>query len=78
MRVPETSVIRSLFEADGERDVAGREDLSWWESKGKRLAGRAVAVEARKVAERVIAIVQPVEPVRQKPQRPKVKGLFEE
>jgi hypothetical protein len=72
MQVPESSVIRTLFEADGERDAAGQEDLSWWESKGKRLERRAVAVEARKVADRVIAIVQPVEPV-----RPKVKGLFE-
>ena len=79
MRVPESSVIRSLFEADGERDAASREDLGIWsDSKGKRLDGRAVAVEARKVADRVIAIVQPVEPVRPKPQRPKVKGLFEE
>jgi hypothetical protein len=30
------------------------------------------------VADRVIAIVQPVEPVRQQPQGLKVKGLFEE
>jgi hypothetical protein len=79
MRVPESSVIRSLFESDGERDAASREDLGIWSnSKGKRLDGRAVAVEARKVSDRVIAIVQPVEPVRPKPQRPKVKGLFEE
>ena len=68
MRVPESSVIRSLFEADGERDAAKREDLGMWsDSKGKRLEGRAVAVEARKVADRVIAIVQPVEPVRLRP-----------
>jgi hypothetical protein len=79
MRVPESSVILSLFEADGELDVASREDLGdWSDSKGKRLEGRAVAVEARKVADRVIAIVQPVEPVRPKRQRPKVKGLFGE
>jgi hypothetical protein len=79
MRVPETSVIRSLFEGDGERNAASREDLGIWsDSKGKHLEGRAVAVEARKVADRVIAIVQPVEPVRQKKQRAKVKGLFEE
>ena len=78
MRVPASSVIRSLFEADGERDAASREDLGdWSDSKGKRLEGRAVAVEARKVADRVIAIVQPVEPVRPKPQRPKMKSLFE-
>jgi hypothetical protein len=79
MRVPESSVIRLLFEDDGNRDAASREDLGiWLDSKGKRLEGRAVAVEARKVADRVIAIVQPVEPVRMKKQRPKVKGLFEE
>jgi hypothetical protein len=79
MRVPGSSVIRSLFEADGERDATSQEDLAMWsDSKGKRLEGRAVAVEARKVADRVIAVVQPVEPVRMKPQRPKVKTLFEE
>ena len=78
-RVPESSVIRSLFEANSERNAGSREDLGIWsDSKGKRLEGRAVAVEARKVADRVIAIVQPVEPVRPKPQRKKVKGLFEE
>ena len=79
MRVPASSVIRSRFEADGGRDAASREDLGdWSDSKGKRLEGRAVAVEARKVADRVLAIVQPVEPVRPKPQRPKAKSLFEE
>jgi hypothetical protein len=79
MQIPESSVIRSLFEADGERDAADREDLGIWsDSRGRCLPGRAVAVEARKVADRVIAIVQPVEPVRPKPQRPKVKTLFEE
>jgi hypothetical protein len=35
-------------------------------------------VEACKVADRVLAVVPPVEPVRAKPQRPKVKSLFEE
>jgi hypothetical protein len=79
MWVPASSVIRSLFQADQERDASNREDLgNWSDSKGKRLKGRTLAVEARKVADRVIAIVQPVEPVRPKPHRPKVKGLFEE
>jgi hypothetical protein len=79
MQVPESSVIRSLFEADGQRDATSREDLgNWSDSKGKRLDGRVVSVEARKVADRVIAIVQPMEPVRPKRQRPKVKSLFEE
>lgn len=68
LRVPASSVIRSLFEADDERDGANREDLSnWSDSKGKRLERRAVAVEARKVADRIIAFVQPEEPVRPKP-----------
>ncbi len=72
-------MIRSLFEADGERDAASREDLGTWsDSKGKRLEGRAVAVEARKVADRVIAIVQPVEPVRPKAAATEGEGLFEE
>ncbi len=79
MRVPASSVIRSLFQADSEREASDREDLGLWsDSKGKRLKGRGVAVEARKVADRVIAVVQPVEPVRPKPQRPKVNTLFGE
>jgi len=45
--------------------------VSWCESKGKKLEGRAVTVEARKVADRVIAIVQqPVEPVLPKGRHP--------
>ncbi len=59
-------------------DGSSLEDLCWWQSQGKKQPGRAVAVEARRVADRVIAVVQPVEPVRQQPQRPKMKGLFEE
>jgi hypothetical protein len=72
-------VIRSLYAADGERDASGQEDLGMWsDSKGKRLPGRAVAVEARKAADRVIAIVQPVEPPRPKPIRPRPKSWFED
>lgn len=79
MRVPGSSMIRSLFEADGERDAASREDLGdWSDSKGKRLKGRAVAVEARKVANRVIAIVQPVEPVRPRSAHTGGASLFAE
>jgi hypothetical protein len=33
MRVPGSSVIRSLFEADGERDAANREDLGNWSTR---------------------------------------------
>jgi hypothetical protein len=77
MRVPASSVIRSLFEGDGERDASSREDLGdWSDSKGKRLEGRAVAAESRKVADRVIAIVRPVGPVRQRPQRSPSGSLF--
>ncbi len=79
MRVPESSVIRSLFETEGEWEAANREHLRIWsDSKGKRLEGRAVAVEAHKVADRVIAIVQPVEPVRRKTKRLEPKSLFEQ
>ena len=77
MRVPASSVIRSLFQADSERESSDREDLGMWsDSKGKRLEGRAVAVEARKVADRVIAIIQPVEPVRAKVKQAEAKSLF--
>jgi hypothetical protein len=78
MRVPASSVIRSLFEADAERDAAGREDLEMWESQGWGLDRRAVAVEARKVADRVIAAVQPVEPVRPRSARTVGESLFPE
>jgi hypothetical protein len=60
MRMPATSVIHRLFDAD-QTDGDGNEDLSQWESKGKSLEGRAVVVEGRKVADRVIAIVQPAD-----------------
>ncbi len=78
MRVPEASIIHRLFGDEAAGDGSGREDLCWWESQGKKLEGRSVAVEARRVADRVIAVVQPVEPVRQQPQGPKVKELYEE
>lgn len=66
MRVPANSVIHRLFDAEPQASGDGLEDLTQWESKGKPLKARAVAVEGRKVADRVIAIVQPVEPVRRK------------
>lgn len=77
MRVPAASVIRSLSEADDEREATAREDLAMWESQGRRLERRAVAVDARKAGDRVIAVVQPVEPVRQKDQRPHQKSLLD-
>jgi hypothetical protein len=60
MRVPADSVIHRLFEAEPLTDGDGKEDLSQWESQGKMLEERAVFVEARKVPDRVIAIVQPL------------------
>lgn len=61
MQVPADSVIHRLFEADPLADGNGEENLSQWESHGKRLESRAVVVEARKVPDRVLTIVQPVE-----------------
>ena len=77
MRVPAGSVIHRLFDAEPQATGDGREDLSQWETQGKRLEGRAVVVEARKVADRVIAIVQPVEKKRAK-DRPERAGFFSE
>ncbi len=77
MRVPVGSVIFRLFGDGSARDGGGREDTSQWESQGKSQEGRAVAVEARRLADRVIAILQPVEPARAKPKRPEPKSLFD-
>jgi hypothetical protein len=60
MRVPADSVIHRLFDAEPQTDGDGHEDLNQWETQGRPLDGRAVVVEARKVPDRVIAIVQPV------------------
>jgi hypothetical protein len=60
MRVPAASVIRHLFDGEPLADGDGLECLSQWESQGKSLERRAVAVAGRKVADRVIAVVQPV------------------
>lgn len=64
MRVPADSVIHSLFNAEPQSSGDCEECLSQWESQGRSLGRRAVVVEARKVPDRVIAIVQPVEAVR--------------
>ena len=61
MRVPAASVIYRLFNADPQTVGDGEECLSHWESRGRSLGRRAVVVEARKVPDRVIAIVQPIE-----------------
>ncbi|MFM8274380.1 MAG: hypothetical protein ACKODX_18900, partial [Gemmata sp.] len=61
MRVPAASVIRHLFDGEPLATSDGVECLSQWESQGKSLERRAVAVAGRKVADRVIAVVQPVD-----------------
>jgi hypothetical protein len=61
MRVPVESVIHRLFDAEPQSSCDGEECLSHWASQGRSLGRRAVVVEARKVPDRVIAIVQPVE-----------------
>jgi hypothetical protein len=61
MRVPATSVIHRLFEAELLTDGDALECLSQWESQGKSLPRRAVAVEGRKVADRVVVVVQPLD-----------------
>ena len=66
MRVPAASVIHRLFDAEPMTDGDGEECFSHWESQGKPLGRRAVVVEARKVPDRVIAIVQPVEAIKKK------------
>lgn len=60
MRVPVASVIHRLFDAEPLSDGDSMEDLSQWESQGKPLERCAVFVEGRKVADRVIVIVQPM------------------
>jgi len=60
MRVPVGSLIHRLFDAELLTSGNSDEDLRQWESQGKPLNSRAVCVEARKVPDRVIAIVQPL------------------
>lgn len=60
MRVPETSVIHRLF-TNGDEDASGQENLKSWEfSSGGSLADCEVWIEARRLTDRVVAIVQPV------------------
>lgn len=74
MRVPPASVIHRLFNGDDVTEDVGRENMDWWESQGKRQPARAVVVEARKVADRVIAIIQPTEPKLAAPGRNRASG----
>jgi hypothetical protein len=59
MRIPERSIISSLFKtSDGTRDAI--ENLSWWESSdGSRLPARKVLVQARKSWDGVQALIIP-------------------
>jgi hypothetical protein len=62
MRIPENSVIHRLFLDEGGQAAAGEENLNTWEHSGnKRLADQEVWIEARRVKNRVIANVQPVD-----------------
>jgi hypothetical protein len=62
MRVPESSLIHRLFLSDEDEPASGEENLSTWEfSKGGSLADCDVWVEAKRLLDRVIAIVQPIE-----------------
>ena len=76
MRVPAESVIYRLFGADPQTDGDGAENLSQWKSNGKTLERRAVVVEGRKVSDRVIAIVQPVEALNENRARIQGQPLF--
>ena len=59
MRIPPSSIIHRLFLDESALQTSGLENLGEWEhSGGKRLAKRGVWIEARRVKERVIAIVQ--------------------
>ncbi len=77
MRVPADSVIHRIFAAEPQTDGDGQEELSQWESQGRTLEDREVVVEARKVPDRVIAIVQPVRARRGKKRQPR-EALFSE
>ena len=78
MRVPSSSVIHHLFDADPQTSGDGIENLNQWETQGRPLEGRAVIVEGRKVPDRVIAIVQPVGERRGRKKRDESKSMFAE
>jgi len=77
MQVPAASVIHRLFDTD-QTNGDSLEDLNQWESRGKTLEQRAVAVEGRKLADRVIAIVQPVEAKMRRKTLEQEKSMFAE
>jgi hypothetical protein len=59
MRVPDQSVIRHVYDGDSTRErVPVKENLSWWESQGERLADCPIVVEAMRAGSgRVLALV---------------------
>jgi len=62
MRIPLSSLIHRLFLDETIMQSSGLDNLGEWEhSGGKRLARRDVWIEARRVKEKVIAVVQPVD-----------------
>ncbi len=62
MRIPPSSIIHRLFLDETVMQSSGLDNLGEWEHfGGKRLAKRDVWIEARRVKERVIAVVQPVD-----------------
>ena len=61
MQVPASSVIRRLFDSEIQTVHSEEEDLNHWESKGKPLDDCPVLVEGRRISDRVVAIVQPLE-----------------
>jgi hypothetical protein len=77
MRVPPGSVIHRLFDAEPQASDSASENLNRWESKGKSLEARVVSVEGRKITDRVIAIMQPVEDKKRRKQQHRVE-LFRE
>jgi len=58
MRVPEGSVIHRLFESEPQADGHVQECLSQWKSQGRARPPWPVAVEGRRVGDRVIAVIQ--------------------
>ena len=59
MRVPPSSVIHKLFDDSAAGAGARQENLNTWgHSRGKRLADQEVWIEAKKIKDRVIALVQ--------------------
>lgn len=61
MRVPACSLIHRLYTDASEAERMSVENLGDWEhSRGERLAAQEVRIEARRMKDRVIALVQPI------------------